>query len=393
MINQQELKNLVTEWQLREDVIEKDYVIGWLLWGIGSEPELKDNWIFKGGTCLKKCFIETYRFSEDLDFTILPTNKNLEPDKILPIIEKLLKRVGDESGIDFSVEKPIVKQKSFPLYLEGRVYYRGPRQAKKAASIKLDLSSSEVVVCPSVLKTINHPYSDKIPTPSRVRCYSFEEVFAEKIRAMGERSRPRDLYDIINLYRHSDLKTKPKNVNTILTSKCTTKNVPIPSFLNIKNSSFFQELESEWANMLDHQLPKLPPFKDFWEELPKLFSWLNGTYIPSKLSTISFKKEEDKQWRPPATSWQWGMGIPLETIRFAGANHLCIKLGYIDFKNNFSERIIEPYSFRRTKDHNLLLYAIKVETQKLRSYRVDRIKSVEVISMSFIPKYRIEFST
>ncbi len=29
-------------------------------------------WVFKGGTCLKKCYIETYRFSEDLDFTVLP---------------------------------------------------------------------------------------------------------------------------------------------------------------------------------------------------------------------------------------------------------------------------------------------------------------------------------
>jgi len=28
------------------------------------------SWAFKGGTCLKKCYFETYRFSEDLDFTL-----------------------------------------------------------------------------------------------------------------------------------------------------------------------------------------------------------------------------------------------------------------------------------------------------------------------------------
>jgi hypothetical protein len=65
----------VAEWQLTEEVIEKDYVLGWLLWGIGADPTLGNSWVFKGGTCLKKCYIETYRFSEDLDFTVLPEGR------------------------------------------------------------------------------------------------------------------------------------------------------------------------------------------------------------------------------------------------------------------------------------------------------------------------------
>jgi len=40
MITHPEIKNLVTEWGLRESITEKDYVIGWVLWGIGSDPEL-----------------------------------------------------------------------------------------------------------------------------------------------------------------------------------------------------------------------------------------------------------------------------------------------------------------------------------------------------------------
>jgi len=68
MISHEDIKNLVSEWSLREDIIEKDYVIGWVLWGIGSDPNLSHKWVFKGGTCIKKCYIETYRFSEDLDF-------------------------------------------------------------------------------------------------------------------------------------------------------------------------------------------------------------------------------------------------------------------------------------------------------------------------------------
>ena len=51
--------------------LRKTTSLGWVLWGVGTDPLLQRTWVFKGGTCLKKCFIETYRFSEDLDFTVL----------------------------------------------------------------------------------------------------------------------------------------------------------------------------------------------------------------------------------------------------------------------------------------------------------------------------------
>jgi hypothetical protein len=77
------------------------------------------------------------------------------------------------------------------------VYYRGPRQTPQPASIKLDLAADEQVVRPPVLRPIAHPYPDALPGSGTVRCYSFEEVFAEKLRAMGQRGRPRDLYDML----------------------------------------------------------------------------------------------------------------------------------------------------------------------------------------------------
>ena len=72
MIERAALQERVRQWDLAEQVVEKDYVLGWLLWGIGSDPALGPAWVFKGGTCLKKCYLETYRFSEDLDFSVLP---------------------------------------------------------------------------------------------------------------------------------------------------------------------------------------------------------------------------------------------------------------------------------------------------------------------------------
>jgi predicted nucleotidyltransferase component of viral defense system len=77
---------------LREDVIEKDYILGWLLWVIGSKRQLSDSWAFKGCTCLKKCYLETYRFSEDLDFTVLPGGP-LQPDEVMLLLPDVFQRV------------------------------------------------------------------------------------------------------------------------------------------------------------------------------------------------------------------------------------------------------------------------------------------------------------
>ena len=70
MIDRGEVLTIAGERDLRVDIIEKDYVLGWMLAGIFAHPILGPAWVFKGGTCLKKCFLETYRLSEDLDFTV-----------------------------------------------------------------------------------------------------------------------------------------------------------------------------------------------------------------------------------------------------------------------------------------------------------------------------------
>jgi predicted nucleotidyltransferase component of viral defense system len=71
VIDRQEITDWARELSLDLHVVEKDYVLGWLLAGISSNAALTNSWVFKGGTCLKKCYFETYRFSEDLDFTVI----------------------------------------------------------------------------------------------------------------------------------------------------------------------------------------------------------------------------------------------------------------------------------------------------------------------------------
>lgn len=388
MISKLALEERVREWNLREDVVEKDYVIGWLLWGIGSEPVLAEKWAFKGGTCLKKCYVETYRFSEDLDFTVLPGGPVL-PDDIRPHLVNALTRVAEECGIDFSERQPLLRGHASGNYTEDRVYYRGPRGAPTIASIRLDLSASERVACPTVLRPIAHAYPDALPGPGTVRCYAFEEVFAEKIRAMGERSRPRDLYDIVNLYRRVDLRGDPVRIRQVLEAKCSSKGVPMPTFEALESSGLRTELESEWGNMLAHQLPSLPPLADFWSELPGIFAWLAGAPVEAVLASFaaSTREDIDPTWSPSPTISTWGVGVPMESIRFAAANHLCVELGY-----DRTKRIIEPYSLRRSRAGNLLLYAVRADSREPRAYRVDRIESVHITDRTFHPVYRVELA-
>jgi predicted nucleotidyltransferase component of viral defense system len=389
MITKIDLQERVGEWSLREEVVEKDYALGWVLWGIGSDEQLRSTWVFKGGTCLKKCYIETYRFSEDLDFTILPGGafQGAELDRIL---KQLLERVADQSGINFSTRSLVLETHVSGLYTRGRIYYQGPRNAPTPSSIILDLSASERVIRPTVFLPISHPYPDALPEPGTVQCYAFEELFAEKIRAMAERGRPRDLYDIINLFRRPDLGSDPALIRSVLAEKCVHKSIAVPTYQSIVESPFRAELESEWANMLEHQLPALPPFPSFFNELSVFFSWLEGQRAMEVLASMPAAAEE-RGATPlvlPRTVSTWGVGVPLEAIRFAGANHLCVRLGY-----DGTSRIIEPYSLRRTRDGHLILHAIRTDNRSHRSYRVDRIQSVQLTNQAFTPVYQVEFTS
>jgi hypothetical protein len=150
------------EWGLAEEVVEKDYVLGWLLWGIGTQPALRDKWVFKGGTCLKKCFVETYRFSEDLDFAVLDDGPP-KPNDLLPVLTEMLDLVEQETGITLSSRTPTVRLRPDGRSAEGRIYYRGPRATPGEARVRLDLTYDETIVETPVRRDIAHAYDETLP--------------------------------------------------------------------------------------------------------------------------------------------------------------------------------------------------------------------------------------
>ena len=46
---------------LQSYVVERDYLLSWILAGISAVPELRETLVFKGGTALKKCYFGDYR--------------------------------------------------------------------------------------------------------------------------------------------------------------------------------------------------------------------------------------------------------------------------------------------------------------------------------------------
>ncbi len=279
MIPQRELAALRAEWILDQGVIEKDYVLGWLLAGIANHAELNRTWIFKGGTCLRKCYYETYRFSEDLDFTIVDGGPE-EPDALMPIFGEIAAWIREGSGLELVLDDKSFQRKRNKRgnpTTQGRIAYRGPNSNPTMPKVKLDLTSDEVLVDRPAFRRVGHPYSDQLPV-DEVFCYSIAELFGEKLRALAERCRPRDLYDVVHMHRHPDLIGLGRSVRSALERKCDHAGIDVPTVEIIRSSPFRAEIESEWENMLAHQLPQpLVPFEGFWASLDDVFSWLAGT--------------------------------------------------------------------------------------------------------------------
>lgn len=399
MIPKQELLDLATDFGLAPNIVEKDYALGWMLAAFGQHPETRDTWLFKGGTCLKKCFFETYRFSEDLDFTLL---EHAHLDEVF--LGRIFQEVGDwvyeQTGLVLPPDARMVDVYANPRggkSAEGRIGYRGPLgRAGDAPRIKLDLTDDERVVLDPDLREVHHPYSDRPADGIWVTTYRFEEVFAEKTRALAERLRPRDLYDVVHLYRRQDLTAERAKVISTLTAKCEFKGIAVPTLQSIRESPLAAELQVSWGQMLGHQLPALPSFESFWNGLPDVFAWLYETKPRAQLPAVPAGRELiDVAWRPPAMATSWrslGVSAPLEIVRFAAANRLCVALDYQNEQGRRDVRIIEPYSLRRSSAGNILLMAVKADTGEIRSYRADRIAGATATQQSFTPRYIIEFT-
>ncbi len=390
MISKQDILDRAAEWQLQPHVVEKDYVLGWLLAGVSS-TSMRGHWIFKGGTCIKKCYFETYRFSEDLDFSLLP-GAAYSAAGLTSGLRELAAVVRDLSGLTFPADLVEVKQrqnKQGQITFEGRLVYRGPLEYPGSPKIRFDFTQHEPVVERPVAREVLHPYPDELPMGATVQAYSFPELLAEKTRALVERSRPRDLYDVVHLIENARDDFDLNHVRDLFGKKCRSKSfAPPPMSKVIADVKADEELRSEWHNMLAHQLPSLPNLDDLLERLPVVLAWLDESIPqPAHVHLAPITAVGPEPSARPGIQF-WGTGLPVEAIRFAGSNRLLL-----EFEYHGKHRVVEPYSVRQAGTGNVLLHGWEIATGQIKAFKIDEMHNVRTSGQSFTPRYSIDVAT
>jgi len=206
MISSAEVARLSHRLGVGDRVIEKDYVLSWLLIAI-AESNLRDDLAFKGGTALKRAYYPDYRFSEDLDFTLCADRSH---DDLVSAFGALFPWLGQWVNLTLtlrSAEQSVFESTTL------LINYVGPLRARLGSRhLKVDITRGELLLYPLSQRLLQAPYSD-YPTDVRLPTYTLEEILTEKLCALMGRTEPRDLYDVYWLFEWGgvDLSFLPAN--------------------------------------------------------------------------------------------------------------------------------------------------------------------------------------
>ncbi len=258
MISSREIKEKARGYGVPTSTVERDYAQNWLLKYLSHL-----NMVLKGGTGIRKTYIENYRFSDDLDFTLI---EKLNLNELNDSVNTALDTARAESGVHFVDGVRATKNING---FEVPIYFRILRASGTPLKIKLDVTKhgKEKILLPIEERKILHPYSDNCK--STVRTYSLKEIIAEMIRSLFERTRPRDLFD---LWYFRDI-VKIREVTKLVYEKCELKDVKV-DISSIKDRKY--NFSAAWENSLRHQLKELPVFEDVFFGVIKQLEKLEG---------------------------------------------------------------------------------------------------------------------
>lgn len=267
-------KRLKLPWE----VLERDYLLSWILAGLAQTEALKETLVFKGGAALKKCYFGDYRFSEDLDFSAIgrfPTGKAME-NAMQGACAQVVKLVDPYAPVEIACER-YTERDPHPRGQEAfTIRARLPWQSASHTRIRVEVTVDEKVFKPCSRRTVLHEYGE--PLQANILVYSLEEIVAEKLRAILQhvetlkergwsRSRARDYYDlwrILGAYRHRlDLSDFP----SFLRRKCAVRSVAFAGPESFFPEALLSGIEDSWDLGLGSLVPKLPPFGRVMSEL------------------------------------------------------------------------------------------------------------------------------
>jgi uncharacterized protein len=161
--------------------VQRDYVIAHVLEALARLPSA-EGMIFKGGTALRMCHYEGYRYSADLDFSLA---EGVTKDEALGWVVEALDAAKAAIGFP-TLELEPEKGKARTVAYEGPVGVGKP--------VKLDIADDELVFSPE-RQPIFRRYED-LSGSDGVPVYSLVEITAEKFRCIIQRSLCRDVFDL-----------------------------------------------------------------------------------------------------------------------------------------------------------------------------------------------------
>ena len=264
MIHPKEINIVAAKFKLKDAQIEKDYILSWVLFGISENEVLSKVLIFKGGTVLKKAYFQDYRFSEDLDFTLL--DESLSNEKLFQEFEKVYAFVkkGANITLQFKEENTHISG-SIAFYIN----YVGPLQANiDSRDLKIDITRGEILEFPIENRRIFILYSDLPKESFLLQCYSLSEVLIEKMTALMGRTEPRDLFDFWYLSEFERLDTAHHRPEFERKAKNKKHN---PNQFEGKVLAKEKNLKQGWQKKLENQVYELPKFDDVFRQAKRHF--------------------------------------------------------------------------------------------------------------------------
>lgn len=166
-------------------------------------PELSNDLIFKGGTCLNKIYFAYYRLSEDLDFSMqLPAGtvtRGARRKSIRPIKDKMIKFAqGLGMKIDGSEEPGRNESRQYIWHFTYPSLVR-PVEGRIKFEVGLRFNPIRKPENKRIQHGLLHPFTgEPLFDAGEVPCLTLPELIAEKLRAAATRKpiAPRDFYDL-----------------------------------------------------------------------------------------------------------------------------------------------------------------------------------------------------
>ncbi len=188
----------VTAWRKHapwpdDALVEQDLVLSRALVEMYSEKTIAEQLAFRGGTALHKLFMEpAARYSEDIDLV------QLEAGPIGAAMSAIRER------LDHWLGPPSSKQGQGRVTLQYRFLTESEPAGRRR--LKIEINSREHF---SVLGLDRKRYSVASPWftgDARITVYQLDELLGTKLRALYQRKKGRDLFDLAFALSHSEVK-------------------------------------------------------------------------------------------------------------------------------------------------------------------------------------------